>query len=71
MNHRRAPSEAQAVEKAFTILRRELSPAEYVAFLRAMTPRFKDSARELQKLTKGRTVEGIFKEFKSKPNRYL
>ncbi len=59
-------SEVRAVEKAFTILRRELSPAEYVAFLRAVTPKFKDSARELRKLTKGLTVDEVFREIDSK-----
>ncbi|MBI4361924.1 MAG: hypothetical protein HY558_01985 [Euryarchaeota archaeon] len=64
-------SEAQAIEKAFTILRRELSPPEYVAFLRAVTPRFKDSARELRERTRGLTVDETLRRIRAskKPTR--
>ena len=54
-------SEKQALRKGLRILEKELSAEEYIAFLRAVTPKFeKDSTRLLKELSKGLTMDEIF-----------
>jgi len=55
-------AEIKTMEKAFEILKRELTPKEYVLFMRAITPKFKDSTKELRKLTEKYTIEDVVKE---------
>ncbi len=55
-------SEKEALKKGLRILEKELSAEEYIAFLRAVTPKFeKDSTEVLKELSKGLTFDEIFK----------
>ena len=63
-------SEIEAVEKAMHILKRELTVDEYVEFLRAMTPKFKNSVKELRELTKDLSIEEVFKELEGREGKY-
>jgi hypothetical protein len=58
-------SELEAVEKALDILKRELTVDEYVEFLRAMTPKFRNSVKELRNKTENLRIEEIFRELKN------
>jgi hypothetical protein len=56
-------SEKEVLKKGLGILERELSAEEYVAFLRAVTPKFKeDSTLLLKELSRGLTMDEIFKK---------
>lgn len=59
-------SESEAVEKALHILKKELTVEEYVEFLRAITPKFKNSTKELREKTKDLSIDEIFSELKLK-----
>ncbi len=60
-------TEAKALEKALTILKRELSTEEYIGFLRAVTPKFKtDSTKLLRKLTKDLTMDEVFRDVRKR-----
>lgn len=56
-------SEKEILKKGLKILEQEFSAEEYIAFLRAVTPKFeKDSTLILKELSKGLTMDEIFKE---------
>lgn len=56
-------TETKAVQKALTILKKELSTDEYIEFLRAITPKFKiDSTKLLRELTKDLTMDEVFRK---------
>jgi hypothetical protein len=56
-------TEIKAVQKALTILKKELSTDEYIEFLRAITPKFKiDSTKLLRDLTKDLPMNEVFRE---------
>lgn len=60
-------SEKEVLKKGLKILEKELSAEEYIAFLRAVTPKFeKDSTRLLKELSKGLTIEEIFREMQKR-----
>jgi len=65
-------SEKEVLKKGLGILEKELSAEEYIAFLRAVTPKFeKDSTLVLKELSQGLTMDEIFGKMKkrSKPAR--
>ncbi len=54
-------SEREVLKKGLKILEKEFSAEEYIAFLRAVTPKFeKDSTLMLKELSKGLTMDEIF-----------
>ncbi len=60
-------SEKEVLKKGLGILEKELSAEEYIAFLRAVTPKFeKDSTLILKELSKGLTMDEIFSEMKKR-----
>lgn len=60
-------TEAKALEKALTILKRELSTEEYIGFLRAVTPKFKtDSTKLLRKLTKDLSMDEVLSDVRKR-----
>ena len=55
--------EKEILKKGLEILEKELSPEEFITFLRAITPKFeKDSTQLLKELSKGLTLDDIFVE---------
>ncbi len=63
-------TEAKAVKKAFSILKRELSTEEYIEFIRAMLPKFpEDSTKLLRELTKDLSLEEVFEEVQKREKR--
>lgn len=56
--------EKEALRKGLK-LGKELSTEEFIAFLRAVTPRFeKDSTMLLRELSRGLTIDEIFREMR-------
>ncbi len=56
-------SEKEVLKKGLKILEKEFSAEEYIAFLRAVTPKFeKDSTALLKELSKGLTIDEIFEK---------
>nr|QNO51170.1 hypothetical protein NIPIMIJO_00010 [Methanosarcinales archaeon ANME-1 ERB6] len=52
---------AEAVNKVFGILRKELSAEEYVTYLQMVTPRIGDATKELRKKTKDLSLDEVIK----------
>lgn len=60
-------SEKEVLKKGLGILQKELSAEEYIAFLRAVTPKFeKDSTIILKELSRGLTMDEIFAKMKAR-----
>ena len=60
-------SEKEVLKKGLKILEKEFSAEEYIAFLRAVTPKFeKDSTLVLRELSKGLTMDEIFEEIQKR-----
>jgi hypothetical protein len=53
-------------EKAVDILRKELSPLEYVKFLEVVTPKVGDAAKEIRALRNAESEEDFLKRMKKK-----
>ncbi len=49
------PEKIRIFEKGIHILKKELSPVEYVKFLEAVTPKLGDAAREIRALRDAET----------------
>jgi hypothetical protein len=54
----------KVIEKAIDILKRELSPVEYVRFLEVITPKVGDAAKELRKLRDIETEKAFLERMK-------
>jgi hypothetical protein len=60
-------SEKDILKKGLKILEKEFSAEEYIAFLRALTPKFeKDSTQMLKELSQGLTMDEIFERMEKR-----
>ncbi len=60
-------SEKEVLKKGLGILEKQLSAEEYIAFLRAVTPKFeRDSTMVLKELSRGLTMDEIFSRMKKR-----
>lgn len=60
------PDKIRVFEKAIDILKKELSPLEYVKFLEVVTPKVGDTAREIRGLRDAESESDFLNRIKKK-----